>query len=227
MNSAENQPRWATFDCYGTLVDWNRGIGDELDRLFGSDSREVALARYYELEHEVQAASPAAPYREVLAETLAGVALSIGRELPDDEGNALGRSLPTWPVFEDVPSALDEVRRRGWRLAILSNTDRNYIDASMERIGVPFELTVVASEIGSYKPAPGHWREFRRMTGADPSRHVHVAASLYHDVEPSRELGIPCVWINRLGEQVDSGATGEMPDLVSLPDTLDRLVPTG
>jgi len=227
MNSAENQPRWATFDCYGTLVDWNRGIGDELDRLFGSDSREVALARYYELEHEVQAASPAAPYREVLAETLVGVALSIGRELPDDEGNALGRSLPTWPVFEDVPSALDEVRRRGWRLAILSNTDRNYIDASMERIGVPFELAVVASEIGSYKPAPGHWREFRRMTGADPSRHVHVAASLYHDVEPSRELGIPCVWINRLGEQVDSGATGEMPDLVSLPDTLDRLVPTG
>jgi len=217
--------RWATFDCYGTLVDWNAGIASELERLFGPDTREEALARYHEVEPRIQSETPDAPYRKVLATALGEVAASLGRELPEEERDALGRSLPDWPVFEEVPSALTEARRRGWRLVILSNTDRDFIDASMERIGVPFELAVVASEIGSYKPAPGHWEDFLRRTGADPSRHVHVAASLFHDVEPSHELGIPCVWINRLGEEARGEPAAELPDLSDLPDTLDRVPP--
>ena len=90
-------PRWATFDCYGTLVDWNRGLGDELERLFGPDSREPALARYHQLEREIQARDPAAPYREVLAGALAGVAESLGRELPADERDALGARCRSGP----------------------------------------------------------------------------------------------------------------------------------
>jgi 2-haloacid dehalogenase len=220
----DNQ-RWATFDCYGTLVDWNGGIGEELERLFGGEMRERALSQYHELEPEIEARKPGAPYRQVLAETLAGVAESLDRELPADERDALGRSLPDWPVFPEVPGALAELRERGWRLVILSNTDREFIEASMERIGVPFELAIVASEVGSYKPAHGHWREFMRTTDAEPGRHVHVAASLFHDVEPCHELGIPCVWINRLGEATRGKPAAELPDLGALPDTLERLLP--
>jgi 2-haloacid dehalogenase len=95
----------------------------------------------------------------------------------------------------------------------------------MERIGVPFELAIVASEIGSYKPAHGHWQAFFERTEADPSRHVHVAQSVYHDIEPASELGIPAVWINRLGEGREAPATAELPDLSRLADTLDGLVP--
>jgi 2-haloacid dehalogenase len=224
--AAEPGARWATFDCYGTLVDWDRGIGDELGRLFGPDLRERALAEYHDLEPRIQAERPDAPYREVLAETLRRCAEALERGLPDSEHDALARSLPDWPVFPEVPDALRELRERGWRLAILSNTDRDLIEASMARIGVEFELAIVASEISSYKPAPGHWRAFRARTGADPRRHVHVAASLFHDVEPCAELGIPCVWINRLGERGGTSAVAQLPGLGGLADVLDRYVAT-
>jgi 2-haloacid dehalogenase len=225
--SGLDDQRWATFDCYGTLVDWNSGIGDELERLFGAELRDQALSRYHELEPGIQTREPGAPYRRVLAETLAGVAESLSQDLPAEERDALGRSLPDWPVFKEVPGALAELRERGWRLVILSNTDREFIDASMKRIGVPFELAIVASEVGSYKPAHGHWDEFRRVTGADPRRHVHVAASLFHDVEPCHELGIPCVWIDRLGEDARGEPAAELPDLSGLPETLERMLPDG
>jgi 2-haloacid dehalogenase len=130
-------------------------------------------------------------------------------------------------VFEEVPAALTEVRDQGWRLAILSNTDRDFIEASMERIGVPFELAIVASEVGSYKPAHGHWNAFFNQTGADRAAHVHVAASLYHDIAPSRELGLTCVWINRLGEDPDPEPNAELPDLRGLGETLDGIVKRG
>jgi 2-haloacid dehalogenase len=219
------RPRWATFDCYGTLVDWNGGIGRELTRLFGAAAAEMLLERYHEFEPEVEARTPNAPYREVMATTLRRVAETEGLDLAEDEADALGRSLPDWPVFEEVPGALTELREHGWRLAILSNTDREFIDASMESIGVEFDLAVVASEIRSYKPAPGHWEAFFASTGADATRHVHVAASLFHDVVPAGQMSIPCVWINRLGESPSDTAAAELPDLSRLPQELEHLVP--
>ncbi len=216
--------RWATFDCYGTLVDWNGGIRAELESLFGVEHAEHLLARYHELEPEVQAASPGATYREVLTVTLERLAGEAGLTLPEGEASALARSLPAWPVFPDVAPALAETRSRGWRLAILSNTDRDLIDASMDAIGVPFDLAIVAGEIGSYKPSPRHWEVFRGQTGADPSRHVHVAQSLYHDVAPASELGIRSIWINRLGEPADPRPAKSLPDLTGLADALDEVV---
>jgi 2-haloacid dehalogenase len=196
--------RWATFDCYGTLVDWNAGLRGAL----GSDE---LLARYHELEPQVQAEDPSRSYREVMR--------GVARRLDVDADPA--ESLPDWPVFPDVQPALEEARERGWRLAILSNTDRDLLDASMAAIGVPFDLTIVASEIGSYKPSHGHWLAFEATTGRLPD--VHVAQSVFHDVAPAADLGIPTVWINRLGEQAEPEPTRELPSLTALADVLDEL----
>ncbi len=217
-------PRWATFDCYGTLVDWNAGIQAELARLFGPPAAGHKLARYHEIEPRVQGEHPGSRYRDVMAAVLAQLAAEAGAGLPDAEHDALGRSLPGWPVFPEVPAALAEARERGWRLAALSNTDRDLIEASLAAIGVPFELAIVASEIGSYKPAPWHWRAFYESTGADKSRHVHVAQSYFHDIAPARELGIRSVWINRLAERAELAPARELANLAGLADVLDELV---
>jgi 2-haloacid dehalogenase len=217
--------RWATFDCYGTLVDWNAGIGAELGRLFGAADAERLLRRYHAIEPRVQSEHQAWSYRKVMAEVLASLAREADVRLPSNEADALARSLPDWPVFEEVPDALAEAHRRGWRLVALTNSDRDLIDASLRSIGVPFEGVVVASEIGSYKPAYGHWRAFYESTGADTYRHVHIAQSHFHDIMPAHELGIRSVWINRLGERVEPAPTRELPDLEGLADVLDEFVP--
>ena len=217
--------RWATFDCYGTLVDWNAGIRGELEKLFGVDRSDELLARYHELEPKIQAASPGASYREVLTIALEQLAVETGLTLPEGETSALAKSLPDWPVFDDVRPGLGEAAERGWRLAILSNTDRDLIDASMAALGVPFELAIVAGEIGSYKPAHKHWEVFYETTGADRRGHVHVAQSLFHDIQPANELGIPSIWINRLGETADLRPTLTLTGVGELADALDSLVP--
>ncbi len=216
--------RWATFDCYGTIVDWNGGIRTELERLFGVERSGELLARYHEIEPEVQASNAGASYREVLTIALERLAEEAALPIPEGDTGALARSLPSWPVFADAPPGLAEAKRRGWRLGILSNTDRDLIDASMDEIGVPFDLVIVAGEIGSYKPAKGHWRTFRDQAGATDGTHVHVAQSVYHDIAPAAELGITSIWINRLGEPPDPRPAATLPDLFGLADALDELV---
>ncbi|MET0513673.1 MAG: HAD family hydrolase [Thermoleophilaceae bacterium] len=223
MNSTPR--RWATFDCYGTLVDWNAGIRAELGRLLGGARADELLERYHDIEPRIQSERPEASYREVMALALAELAADSGAELPDDERDALGRSLPNWPVFADTTEALAEAHERGWTLVALSNSDRDLIEASMHEIGVQFDSAIVASEIGSYKPAHGHWRAFYESTGADRDRHVHVAESHFHDIVPANELGIPSVWINRRGEQREPAPTRELSSLSGLADVLDELVP--
>ena len=205
--------RWTTFDCYGTLIDWNGGIRGELARVFGDERADDLLHRYHELEPQLEADGKRS-YREVLTEAMRALGA------PGGEEDALARSLPSWRPFPEVPEALRQVRANGWKLAILSNTDRDFIEASQEQIGVPFELAVVASEIGSYKPAFGHWRAFEREVGRLPD--VHVAASLSHDIAPANELGLRSIWINRLGESADPEPTRELSNLAALPEALDE-----
>ena len=216
--------RWASFDCYGTLVDWETGIRTTFERLWPGEDSARLLERYHEVEPRVQLES-AAPYRDVLAEALRLLADHDGLTLGAEDGAALADSLPDWPVFPEVPPALEELRRRGWKLAILSNTDPDLLASSLERIGVPVDLTVTAADARSYKPAHGHWERFFERSAADRERHVHVAASAFHDVAPAGELGLRAVWINRRGEESDLPRTGELPDLAALPDTVDELVP--
>jgi 2-haloacid dehalogenase len=219
--------RWATFDCYGTLIDWNRGIRDELTRVFGAEGIEGAehgparsgrLEHYHELERELER-DGSRSYRQVMTEVMRRLGA------PEGEAAGLADSLPGWQPFPEAPAALGELKERGWLIAILSNSDPDLIGASKRLLGVEFDETVVASEIGSYKPALVHWTEFYARTLADKHRHVHVAASLYHDIAPARRLGLPSVWINRLAERPAPAPTLELPDLAGLPDAIDGLVP--
>jgi 2-haloacid dehalogenase len=214
--------RWATFDCYGTLIDWNRGIADALQSLWPAAERAALLRCYHEAEPEVQTGG-ARPYREVLGLCTGRVAAAL--ELPPVPGaeTALADSLAGWPPFPEVPGALQALRGAGWRLAILSNTDPDLLAASVSVLGVPIDVTVTVAEAGSYKPEPGHWSAFRRISDAAPDRHVHVAASLFHDIAPCAELGIPAVWINRLGETSELPRAGELPDCHRLQATLAGL----
>ena len=216
--------RWATFDCYGTLVDWMSGIRSVLADLWPEADPDILLRRYHRIEPAIQA-GPMLPYRRVMAEVLWRVAAAEGLVVPSGQDDALGAALPGWPVFPEVPGALRALQTAGWRLAILSNTDAELLDASLTAMGVEVDERVVASDIGSYKPAHGHWTTFFARTGADRARHVHVAASLFHDVAPCAELGLRCVWINRLDESSALPRAAELPDVRRLPRLLERLAP--
>ena len=224
LHSPAVSERWATFDCYGTLIDWMGGIRATLASIWPDADADVLLSRYHRIEPAVQAREPMT-YRRVMAEVLWRIAALERLVVPDGRGDALAESLPRWPVFPEVPGALRALRASGWRLAILSNTDPDLLDSSLTAIGVEPDARVVASDIGSYKPAPEHWEAFFSRTGAAREAHVHVAASLFHDVEPAARLGLRCVWINRLGESSDLQRAGELADLSGLPDLLDQVVP--
>jgi len=215
--------RWATFDCYGTLIDWYGGIRGVFARVWPEADADRLLRRHNAIEPLVQEGRSLA-YREVGARTLRAIAAVEGLPLQRSDEYAFADTLPDWPAFPEVPPALRQLRENGWRLAILSNTDPDLLAASLEQIGVPVDLRITAKEAGSYKPAPGHWQHFFKETQADPRRHVHVGASAFHDLAPANELGLTAVWINRLAETSDIPRAAELTNLSGLPVVLERLV---
>ena len=191
-----------TFDCYGTLIDWERGITEAFDAAARADGitldRAAVLRAYHELEPRVQA-ERYRRYREVLALTAGAVADRLGWRLGPGREAFLPASLPTWPPFPDTPEALRRLRDAGHRLAILSNVDDDLLAGTRPHLGVEFDFAVTAQQVGSYKPAPGHFTAARARIGG--ARWLHVAQSYFHDVQPARALGIPTAWINRKGER--------------------------
>ncbi len=214
---------WVTFDCYGTLIDWEGGVFTALLPLLPPGLDRDDLARRYIAAEAAVEGGPYAPYREVLDRAGRAVLADLGRPVGADLPCPLPDSLAEWLPFPEVPTALRALRERGLRLAILSNVDRDLIASSIARLQIKPDLVVTAEDCHSYKPAHGHWRRFERDTGAGPEATIHVAASQYHDIVPATALGYRTVYVNRHADRVgDVEPTAQIPDLSSLPETIAR-----
>ena len=214
---------WVSFDCYGTLADWLGGMRNALTPHVGAENAERLLHAYHDLEADVEAQRPTPLYREVLTETLRRAAKREGIALPAGSETALVDHWHELPIFDDVGPALSALRENGWSLAILSNCDDDLLATTLERMPVPFDLTVTAEQVGSYKPDPGHWHAFTERTDGERGRWVHTAQSWFHDIDTAAELSIPRVWVDRLDSGEDgTRATVRIEDLRGLPDAVER-----
>jgi 2-haloacid dehalogenase/putative hydrolase of the HAD superfamily len=214
-----------TFDCYGTLIDWEGGIGAAFVEAARRDGVSLTpasvLAAYLEVEPEVEQASYRR-YREVLTETARRVAPRLGWPLDPTRAGFLADSLAGWPSFPDTNAALGRLAAAGYRLAILSNVDEDLLAASRRHFTVPFEFWVTAEQVGAYKPAPAHFERARQRI--DGARWLHAAQSYFHDVTPARALGIPVAWINRHG-QAPTGSARPDREFETLTGLADWLAP--
>lgn len=212
-----------TFDCYGTLIDWEDGIASAVLREAAEDGvvldRARILAAYHELEPEVEAFEYR-PYRDVLTATAIRVAQRLGWPLTEDRARFLPESLPRWKPFPDTNPALRRLAAAGHRLGILSNVDDDLLEGTRRHFPVPFDVVVTAQQVRSYKPAHAHFVEARRRIGG--ARWLHAAQSFFHDVVPARELGIPIAWVNRKAEAAldDVRPDAQLRDLTELADWL-------
>jgi 2-haloalkanoic acid dehalogenase type II len=213
---------WITFDCYGTLIDWELGISLAFAQTAARqrESLDVAavLKAYADVEPLVEA-GPYRRYREVLAATAVRVAKRLGWAELDERAAFLAESLPSWPPFPDTNPALRRLAGAGVRLGILSNVDDDLLAGTRRHLEVPFDLIVTAEQVRSYKPAHGHFTAARTRL-PDGALWLHAAQSYFHDVVPCLEMGVPVAWINRKGQ--DAGAGGppnhEFRDLTALAD---------
>jgi 2-haloacid dehalogenase len=215
--------RWLTFDCFGTLIDWRHGIRTTGELLFPGHG-PAFLDAYITSEAEVETDGTFKRYRAVLTETTRRVARELSLDLKPDDATALVSTIPYWPAFGDVGPALGELRKEGWKFALLTNCDRDIIALTQRRLPVPFDAVVTAEDVSAYKPNPAHFLLFQSTFGASADVWIHVAQSYFHDIKPTSKLGITRVWVNRQGEKDDpSLADAVVPGLAELPDAVRRL----
>lgn len=202
-----------SFDCYGTLIDWEAGIAAVLapwaaSRQVNLDD-EALLAEYSVHEALAESESPGEPYPGILARSMRDLGGELGAEVSDEDAERLARSVPDWPEFADSHDALTALGQR-YKLVILSNVDRDSFAASRRRLGVEFASVLTAQDVGSYKPSPRNFEallaEARRL-GVREGGLLHVAQSLFHDHVPAKRAGLPTVWINRRHDRPGWGAT--------------------
>jgi 2-haloacid dehalogenase len=188
--------RWLTFDCYGTIADWNSGMLEALEPVAGERAASL-LGAYHRAESVLEARATWCPYREVLTDGLAWAARQTGVALAPAQAGALIDAWQDMPVFPDAAEALSMLASSGWHLAILTNCDDDLFAATSAKLPVPFEIVVTAEQVRSYKPDLGHFRKFAEMTGATPANWIHVANSWVHDILPASRMGLRSVWVDR------------------------------
>ena len=214
--------RWLSFDCYGTLIDWRHGIRTTGELLFPGRGPDF-LDAYIALEAEVEKGT-FRRYRAVLADTARRAAAQLSLDLKPDDASALVSTLPHWPAFADVGPALSAVRKDGWKLALLTNCDRDLIAQTQRRLPASFDAVVTAEDVSAYKPDLAHFRLFQSTFGSSPATWIHVAQSYFHDIKPASEMGISRIWVNRQREKDDPSLANEVIiGLSELPDAVGRL----
>jgi 2-haloacid dehalogenase len=224
-----------TFDCYGTLIDWETGILAALRPWTAAHRVEVddeeLLAAFGRAESGREAAEPTAPYPRILAGVLEDLAEEFGTTASPEEAAAFAGSVKDWPAFPDSPEALAYLKRH-YKLVIVSNVDRASFRHSNARLGVTFDAIVTADDAGAYKPAPNHFHlALARLAdmGIAQDQVLHVAQSLYHDHVPAKRLGLRTLWVNRHATRTrgaDDGTTPGATPAPSVPVTPDGEVPT-
>lgn len=227
--------RALTFDCYGTLIDWEAGILSALRtwaiRSGVSAADDALLAAYARSENAEELAAPGANYRDILRRVMTRLGAELGGSVSDADRETLACGVGGWPAFPDSVEALLRLKSR-YRLIITSNVDRASFAGSASQLGDPFDAVITAEDVGSYKPALGHFvRAEALMRGrgwiADRSEWLHVAQSLYHDHVPAKSLGLTTAWIDRRGREggATPGASGVSPDIVcrTLEELAERL----
>lgn len=217
--------RWITFDCFGTLIDWHRGYRAILAPIAGGRT-DALIKAYHGFERTLEAERPHRLYREVLTLSLERAARQIGLALPRSEAGVVAREWGKLPLYADTPPALAALCAGGFKIGILTNCDDDLFASTLERFPQPHpDLVVTAQQVGSYKPALGHFEHFERKSGVARRNWVHAACSWFHDIEPARRLGIARIWVDRDRTGHDPAAASRvMPDLAGLAEAAAVLV---
>ena len=209
-----NSFEFLTFDCYGTLINWERGILGVLQPLLQSHgvvlSDDAVLAVYGEIEPRLQ--RPYQRYREVLRQVVLEVGRRTGFEATDAEMDALPQSLTSWQPYADSVEALRRLKKT-YKLVILSNIDDYLFAASAKQLEIKFDAVVTAEQVKSYKPEYAHWIEMLHRCKTTPEKVLHVGQSIYHDVIPAKSMGFKTVWVHRAPGFGATRAANEAPDL--------------
>jgi 2-haloacid dehalogenase len=210
MSIPTDAVRWLTFDCYGTLIDWETGILQAVRPVLASrgahPSDTDVIAAYARLEREIQS-GPYLPYRRVLQQVMTGLAHSFGTELTSEESDALPESLQDWPAFSDTAASLQALQSR-FRIAVISNIDDDLFAFTAPKLGITLDALITAQQCRSYKPSLNNFHVAMDRLGAQPAEVLHCAESLYHDIAPANRLGIRSVWVNRHRDQGGASASG-------------------